>query len=386
MMEGYEIRISNSKKGKGLFATKKFAEGDVILEEDPLVSCQFAWNAAYRYIACDHCMRPLETPEQNVRRLANKPDFVLPYPDCVDIGFGQPVPCDQCGVLYCSEGCRNKALEQYHRTLCHDPSDAQHPIVLLLDTWKQMHYPPETTNIMLLVRILAYIHQSPQPDEAASTIKRFCHRTVNEDAELVHKLLGEQFTSQMNTLREMTANVVSGENVQEFVTPDGFCSLMALIGTNGQGVGSSPLAAWASRAPQLPLSDDERRQLDALLDHVYQCVDAESGTFLNTEGSGLYQVQSACNHSCSPNAEPGFPHGNHRLQLKAVKDIEEGEEIYISYLDECMIGRSRHSRQKELALNYLFVCWCERCMSEASDPDVTSEEEMSEEEISDADD
>lgn len=78
-MEGFEIRTSNSKKvngftqyvfvfmeflltninlqGKGLFATKKYDQGDVILEEDPLVSCQFAWNAAYRYLACDFCMR-----------------------------------------------------------------------------------------------------------------------------------------------------------------------------------------------------------------------------------------------------------------------------------------------------------------------------------------
>lgn len=82
-MEGFEVRTSNSKKvnimifrklselkllypdfiiyfvfqGKGLFATRKFDQGDIILEEDPLVSCQFAWNAAYRYLACDHCMR-----------------------------------------------------------------------------------------------------------------------------------------------------------------------------------------------------------------------------------------------------------------------------------------------------------------------------------------
>lgn len=78
-----------------------------------------------------------------------------------------------------------------------------------------MHYPPETTSIMLLVRILAYIQQSSDPAAAVATIKQFCHRTVNEDAELVHKLLGEQFNNQLNTLRELTANVVSGEHVQE---------------------------------------------------------------------------------------------------------------------------------------------------------------------------
>lgn len=40
---------------------------------------------------------------------------------------------------------------------------------------------------------------------------------------------------------------------------------------------------------------------------------------------------------------------------------------------------------QELAQNYLFVCWCERCSTESSQPDCTSEEDMSDEEI-DADD
>lgn len=86
-----------------------------------------------------------------------------------------------------------------------------------------MHYPPETTNIMLLLRILAYINQSSDPAAGAAQIKQFCHRTVNEDAELMHKLLGDQFADQLNTLRELTATVISGEHVQEvrsiFITP-----------------------------------------------------------------------------------------------------------------------------------------------------------------------
>lgn len=68
---------------------------------------------------------------------------------------------------------------------------------------------------MFLVRILAYIQQHSDPAAAAATIKQFCHRTVNEDAELAHKLLGEEFSSQISTLREMTANVINGEYIQE---------------------------------------------------------------------------------------------------------------------------------------------------------------------------
>lgn len=52
-----------------------------------------------------------------------------------------------------------------------------------------------------------------------------------------------------------------------------------------------------------------------------------------------------------------------------------GEEICISYLDDCLLSRSRHSRQKELRDNYLFNCTCQKCEEQKNDPDVTSEEE-----------
>ncbi|XP_050678963.1 histone-lysine N-trimethyltransferase SMYD5 isoform X1 [Leptidea sinapis] len=378
-MTGYEVRNTNGKKGKGLFAIKQFNKGDVILEEDPLVSCQFAWNAAYRYMACDYCMRPLETPEQNVRRLAAKPDIVLPHAGNFEADLMNVNSCGQCESLYCCEDCKQRAYNSYHRLLCYDQADARHPIHILLEAWKQMHYPPETTNILLLVRILAFIKQHPDPASAAGAIKQFCHRTVNEDAELVHKMLGEQFTDQMKTLRELTASVISGDVVEDFLTPEGFCTMMALIGTNGQGIGTSPLAQWVSYVTELPMSDVEQQQMDLLIDKIYKDVENESGQFLNTEGSGLFVLQSACNHSCAPNAESTFPYGNHRVQLKALKTIMPGDEIFISYLDECTLQRSRHSRQKELAENYLFMCWCERCTSETTQPDVTSEEEMSDE-------
>ncbi|KAG6454293.1 hypothetical protein O3G_MSEX008624 [Manduca sexta] len=384
-MEGFEIKITNSNKGKGLFATKKYDPGDIILEEDPIVSCQFAWNAAYRYLACDHCMRPLETPERNVRRLSCKSDIVLPHADCVEMNLDEATGCDDCEALYCSEFCKQQAYVTYHRSMCHDSLDALHPMTVVLEEWKQMHYPPETTNILLLIRILAYINQNSDPAAAAAKIKQFCHRTVNEDAELIHKLLGEQFAIQLNRLRELTAAVIDGDYIQDFLTPEGFCALMALVGTNGQGIGTSPLAMWVNAVSELTMSDDERKQINLYIDKLYQYVEEESGTFLNTEGSGLFELQSACNHSCSPNAESSFPYSNHRIQLKALKTIMPGDEICISYLDECMIQRSRHSRQKELAQNYLFKCWCERCTSQAADPDVTSDEDMSEDEPDDVD-
>lgn len=52
-----------------MYALQNYAVGDIIFEEAPLISSQYCWNAAYGYAACEHCLRPLETAEDNVRRL-----------------------------------------------------------------------------------------------------------------------------------------------------------------------------------------------------------------------------------------------------------------------------------------------------------------------------
>ena len=78
-----------------------------------------------------------------------------------------------------------------------------------------------------------------------------------------------------------------------------------------------------------------------------------------------------------------FPFNNHELVVNAQKDISAGEEILISYLNECELERSRHSRNKMLAENYLFNCDCMKCAKQIDDPDVTSDEEMTSDESDD---
>jgi len=36
----------------GLVAYKPIEAGETIFEEDPFVSCQFAWNKLYKYMVC----------------------------------------------------------------------------------------------------------------------------------------------------------------------------------------------------------------------------------------------------------------------------------------------------------------------------------------------
>ncbi|KTF82032.1 hypothetical protein cypCar_00032288 [Cyprinus carpio] len=190
--------------------------------------------------------------------------------NCVEARF-----IDKVKVMYCSAECRQAAWEQHHRLLCigsshHDPD---HPLNKLQDAWRSVHYPPETSSIMIMARMVATIKQAQDKERWQRLFSHFCSRTANEEEEIVHKLLGEKF---------------------QWFTPEGFRSLFSLVGTNGQGIGTSSLSQWVHACDALELPSQQREQLDALIDQLYKDIDKETGDFLNCEGSGLFLLQSSC--------------------------------------------------------------------------------------------
>ena len=232
----------------------------------------------------------------------------------------------------------------------------------------------------MVLRILASIVQATNPEEQIGKYMNLMHDTVNLKDQLVHKMLGDKFVDQLEQLRMATMTVFAGHPiVHSLLTPDGFSALMALIGRNSQGIGTSAFAVWAKKSEKLSLKAEDKSKLDELIDAVYTAIDQHAGMFLNNEGSGLYAKQSTINHSCQPNSAVEFIFNNHELVVNATRNIDAGEEILISYLDDCDLERSRHSRNKSLAENYLFNCDCTKCQTQQGDPDVTSDEEMSEE-------
>lgn len=199
-------------------------------------------------------------------------------------------------------------------------------------------------------------------------LKDFQSKVVNEDLMIAHKMLGPNFESQLSELYPLYCKAFGtghGDLKEvcrhqllklfhfkfyfyfQFLTPQAFKTFFAIIGTNGQGIGTSPFAEWVKNVSDLKLSDDERIAVESLIDDLYQKLDEVTGLqFLNNEGSALYVTQSKINHSCVPNAVITFPSSDHTLSLMALSDIKAGDEITISYLDECSVDRSRHSRQK----------------------------------------
>lgn len=63
--------------------------------------------------------------------------------------------------------------------------------------------------------------------------------------------------------------------VFQWFTPDGFRSLLALVGTNGQGIGTSAFSRWVKNVSALDLPKDQRIYIDKLIDRIYD--DMEEG-------------------------------------------------------------------------------------------------------------
>ncbi|KAF2754718.1 TPR domain-containing protein [Pseudovirgaria hyperparasitica] len=73
----------------------------------------------------------------------------------------------------------------------------------------------------------------------------------------------------------------------------------------------------------------------------------------------LFPRVARLNHSCVPNAQGNFNRALDKFTVHATSDIQSGEEITISYLDDHLALRA--NRQSKLLDNYGFVCGCRAC-------------------------
>lgn len=104
-------------QGRQIISKRISQAGDLIFEDQPLVLAQFEWNKAYKYAvnkyfdfrkvfsssdlkSCDFCLFPLETCEENVRRLTQNKTIVLPHPELDENRNVQQriVRCEKCQV------------------------------------------------------------------------------------------------------------------------------------------------------------------------------------------------------------------------------------------------------------------------------------------------
>ena len=80
-----------------------------------------------------------------------------------------------------------------------------------------------------------------------------------------------------------------------------------------------------------------------------------------TGGLALFRNASALNHACAPNASLSFCQG--QLSVVLGCDLEEGDEVRISYLAPRALLAPAKARRAALSTGFLFRCACVRCTS-----------------------
>ncbi|EDR00126.1 uncharacterized protein LACBIDRAFT_314728 [Laccaria bicolor S238N-H82] len=86
--------------------------------------------------------------------------------------------------------------------------------------------------------------------------------------------------------------------------------------------------------------------------------------------TAVLNVMSRINHSCSPNTTHHFDMASLSFELRANRDIEEGEELFSSYCDNL---RTKSERAEQLA-PYGIVCACPGCVGATKETDLLRSE------------
>ena len=82
-------------------------------------------------------------------------------------------------------------------------------------------------------------------------------------------------------------------------------------------------------------------------------------------GTAVYGVSSLLNHDCEPAAE-ALLHAHARLEVRAARGLEPGDEVTISYLGDGGGALGVAARRARLAAGYGFECMCASCVAEAA--------------------
>lgn len=71
---------------------------------------------------------------------------------------------------------------------------------------RKIHYPPETTTILLIVKLVAMYKQTDKKEELFNAIQDFHHEFINENLMIAHKMLGENHQTDLNNLFTLFSN------------------------------------------------------------------------------------------------------------------------------------------------------------------------------------
>lgn len=290
--------ISSSGPGQYcLSATRDIKKEEVIFIEPPIVSI---WSDIDNQNGCSHCWRPFSP----------------------NVDSSKEVSCSSCGEKYCSQTCYDQSNSEYHQVLCGnewrnfmrevslETKQGALPATFCLAIKVTAMGVQQGMHPLHLPRFRTLIRQSdsPMPINSGSDKDKICKSIFTPQSEL--------FLSQFAVMCPQLVQKGIGHVGHVFEAADTIQS-SSVAGISGKGIAYS----------------------------------------------ALYHLTSLMNHDCEPNAAIIIDHAElgNKAAIIAERDIKQGEDITISYIDQQSIVQER---QALLETIYGFTCRCARCRRE----------------------
>lgn len=302
------VRVTMTlKRGKGLFARKAIKKGEELWLESPLFFVPPLQNVQLMKMGqcCAYCGRNIETKTKDV--------------------IAKNLDCELCPMVWCLEKC--KKANTLHSNLYHlsgkrlvdGEAFMQLEEYCLAELWNALY---------AIAMIQAQITMERKPGPGVLTKRQLFDLLALVGQDVRYKALnlgGGAFDL-------MSGGALFVEEQQE--------TLWKLAYTR-----------FAKVFPRLEGFD-------------YQLFLQMLGTYnINNVDSNVFMLQLHMNHNCEPNVDVDS-HSTDRtaaISVKAARDIRAGEELTTTYVNP---SHTVHQRQRELRVNWGFVCGCERCKRE----------------------
>ncbi|KAI0540839.1 hypothetical protein GGR58DRAFT_511335 [Xylaria digitata] len=297
MPANYGIEVKESTvpgAGRGLFARTAFRPGDIVAAVDRPLVTELEVDRMLD--TCAWCCQRMAM--SNIEKMMAA-SMGLPH------GFTEIKSCTGCHkVGYCSRACQSKAWKREHKYECKVISAEDVPDL-----------PPSVRGA---IKILGRLKADPDNE--------FAH---------VRKILKFWPAGEPNALNEIgTRDKKKFEDFQ-FLGHAAwlYCGKPKIDTLDPKSISTGVVSNVMSNASTL----------SSVLDGV-------------ALGIGFDPLISSANHSCDPNVSLAFNQPRH--EIRALKKINAGEEIFVTYIDTT---NPFGVRQAELKENYFFTCQCAKC-------------------------
>ncbi|KAK2147238.1 hypothetical protein LSH36_562g00036 [Paralvinella palmiformis] len=309
-----DVRVEyNKNKGRHLKADQDIHVGDVLAVEEPYSSVLYQEQHETH---CYNCMSRVD----------------------------RPVPCVQCStVVFCSQGCRQRAWQQYHQYECR--------FFVLFDKLlcaRIGHLAIRTVMVTGLTFILDYLRNK-------KNLKLSGQEETDPNKDQVYRGNYDNiYHLEANTKERFPINLFDYTVIAAFLN-----KILIKSDFFKQDGEDYATAENVTLIGGLLLHQLQIIQCNAIriLEAVPGCQFDQPGN-MTIIGVALYPTESLVNHSCDPVGD--FSMYGDKLVFRAIRNIYGGEEVTVSY-GPLYYDSPIKIRQQQLRECYFFTCDCEAC-------------------------